>query len=452
MNMKRFYYFLLSSLLSISMGTSYAQCGISTTGTVQTLTISGGTGSSQVALVHNPIKNVYYAIDGNRIRTHSGVNGAVLSSYYFSTTMRGLWWNPGTSQLEGNAYGNSGIYQFTVGASNGYVSGGTVLFSGSHQPNYQSQGAFDDANNEMLFFNGSSIYRYSRLTGVQIGTISISNMPASYGLTNYNIVYTGCVGKEIGLYDRINRKLLFINKATGSYVGASQLPTSAGTPYNWGVSIANDKLWVLSGTSWNSYEVMSFGLQTSAISGPFCDSSNVSVNFTLNSLSFNAGNVFTAQMSNASGSFSSPTTIGSVASITASTIAAIIPANTPAGSSYRIRVVSSNPVQTGGDNGTNIVVNVPNVNLGPDVSYCPGDTTVLTSPLGVLSYNWSSGGTNQIENVTTAGTYSVTVSNSVCSKSDTILVTALTAPTPTLSDTVTLCSSSTVLDAGTFSS
>ncbi|MFT4753845.1 MAG: hypothetical protein ACI85Q_001394, partial [Salibacteraceae bacterium] len=445
-------YFLLSSLLSISMGTSYAQCGISTTGTVQTLTISGGTGSSQVALVHNPIKNVYYAIDGNRIRTHSGVNGAVLSSYYFSTTMRGLWWNPGTSQLEGNAYGNSGIYQFTVGASNGYVSGGTVLFSGSHQPNYQSQGAFDDANNEMLFFNGSSIYRYSRLTGVQIGTISISNMPASYGLTNYNIVYTGCVGKEIGLYDRINRKLLFINKATGSYVGASQLPTSAGTPYNWGVSIANDKLWVLSGTSWNSYEVMSFGLQTSAISGPFCDSSNVSVNFTLNSLSFNAGNVFTAQMSNASGSFSSPTTIGSVASITASTIAAIIPANTPAGSSYRIRVVSSNPVQTGGDNGTNIVVNVPNVNLGPDVSYCPGDTTVLTSPLGVLSYNWSSGGTNQIENVTTAGTYSVTVSNSVCSKSDTILVTALTAPTPTLSDTVTLCSSSTVLDAGTFSS
>ncbi|MFT4753949.1 MAG: hypothetical protein ACI85Q_001505, partial [Salibacteraceae bacterium] len=49
MNMKRFYYFLLSSLLSISMGTSYAQCGISTTGTVQTLTISGGTGSSQVA-------------------------------------------------------------------------------------------------------------------------------------------------------------------------------------------------------------------------------------------------------------------------------------------------------------------------------------------------------------------------------------------------------------------
>ena len=206
--MKKFYYFLVITMLSLSVNTAFAQCGISTTGSVQTLTVSGGTSSSQIALAHNPVKNVYYTLDGNYIRTHSGINGAVLGSYYFSTTMRGLWWNPGTSQLEGNAYNTGGIIKFTINSTTGHVSAGTVVFAGSHQPYYQSQGTFDDANNEILYFYGSLIYRYSRVTGLQIGTVSISNMPSSYTLTNYNIVYTGCAGKEIGLYDRTNRKHL----------------------------------------------------------------------------------------------------------------------------------------------------------------------------------------------------------------------------------------------------
>ncbi|MGB0390609.1 MAG: T9SS type A sorting domain-containing protein [Salibacteraceae bacterium] len=449
--MKRFYNYVTIVIALLVGNFSYGQCSISTTGTLQTLTVSGGTGSTQYALVYNPVNSVYYTLDGNYIRTHSGINGSVLSSYYYSTTMRGIWWNPATSNLEGNGYNSNGIITFTVNSTTGYVSGGTVLFSGSHQPYYQCQGVLDEANNEILYFYASSIYRYSRVTGNLIGSTAISNMPASYTLTGYNIIYTGCPGKEIGLYDRLNKKLLFINKATGAYVGASQLPTTAGTPYNWGVSFADDKLWVLNGTSWNSYSTISFGLQTSAISGPFCDNSNVSINFTINSLTFNSGNVFTAQLSDANGSFSSPTTLGSVTSTTAATIAGVIPANTPAGGKYRIRVVSSNPVQTGNDNGTNITINVPTVNLGPDQTICPGDTSVLTAPLGVLSYNWSTGGTNQIENVTTAGTYSVTVSNSVCSKSDTITVSTLPAPTPSLSDTTTVCGSSTVLNPGSFS-
>lgn len=57
---------------------------------------------------------------------------------------------------------------------------------------------------------------------------------------------------------------------------------------------------------------------------------------------FNAGNVFTAQLSNSVGSFASPTTIGSLSSTTSGIISATIP-GLGQSTGYRIRVISSNP-------------------------------------------------------------------------------------------------------------
>lgn len=82
----------------------------------------------------------------------------------------------------------------------------------------------------------------------------------------------------------------------------------------------------------------------------------VSISFTATG-TFNAGNIFTAQLSNASGSFVAPVAIGTLASSISGTINAIIPLITPAGTGYRIRVVSSDPVVTGSDNGQNISIN-----------------------------------------------------------------------------------------------
>lgn len=63
--------------------------------------------------------------------------------------------------------------------------------------------------------------------------------------------------------------------------------------------------------------------------------------------SYTPGNVFTAQLSDANGSFASPVSVGSVTSTTSGTITATIPAGTPAGSGYRVRVVASTPPTTG---------------------------------------------------------------------------------------------------------
>lgn len=101
-------------------------------------------------------------------------------------------------------------------------------------------------------------------------------------------------------------------------------------------------------------------ITTSAISGsPFCVgntvTASVSVPFTVTG-TFNSGNVFTAQLSNASGSFASPTNIGTLTQTTAGTISATIPASIAAGTGYRIRVIGSNPSTTGADNGTNLTI------------------------------------------------------------------------------------------------
>lgn len=100
------------------------------------------------------------------------------------------------------------------------------------------------------------------------------------------------------------------------------------------------------------------GITTGSIVGTVCVGSPLSVPFAVNG-SINTGNVFTAQLSNAAGSFASPVDIGSVSGTTSGTINATIPGGTALGTGYRIRVVSSDPMIEGDDNGADIEVTAP---------------------------------------------------------------------------------------------
>jgi M6 family metalloprotease-like protein len=102
---------------------------------------------------------------------------------------------------------------------------------------------------------------------------------------------------------------------------------------------------------------VSAAITTGAISGsPFCAGGSVSVPFTLSG-SYTSGNVFTAQLSNASGNFTTPVNIGTLAGTFAGTINATIPTSSLSGLGYRIRVVSSTPAITGVANSVNLTVN-----------------------------------------------------------------------------------------------
>ncbi len=77
--------------------------------------------------------------------------------------------------------------------------------------------------------------------------------------------------------------------------------------------------------------------------GDSCQSEIFTLAYTV-PCTFPAGNVFTAQLSNASGSFASPVAIGSVTATGGGNITCTIPAGTPAGTGYLIEVVSSSTV------------------------------------------------------------------------------------------------------------
>jgi len=140
----------------------------------------------------------------------------------------------------------------------------------------------------------------------------------------------------------------------------------------------------------------------------YCQGATVSIQFTANAAA-NAGNVFKAVLSNAAGSFASPDTIGTLTSTSAGTINGIIPSGTPAGSGYRIRVVSSAPVVTGSDNGANITVNaLPSSIITGNNSVCSGSSTQWCAPVS-SAYNWNTTAATQCINVSAAGTYTVTV-------------------------------------------
>lgn len=98
-------------------------------------------------------------------------------------------------------------------------------------------------------------------------------------------------------------------------------------------------------------------ITTQSITSPLCPGSNITVSYTASG-TFQAGNLFKAQLSDATGSFANPIEIGSVAATTSGSIACVLPA-TASGTAYRIRVISTLPAVTGTDNGANLTITCP---------------------------------------------------------------------------------------------
>lgn len=149
--------------------------------------------------------------------------------------------------------------------------------------------------------------------------------------------------------------------------------------------------------------------------------------------SFNSGNTFTVQLSNATGSFASPTTIGTRTDTTGDTIICVIPTNIVTGNEYRIRIVASSPSRTSLDNYIDISIYNPvpitATNNGP---LCEGDTLMLfATPAQTQSgvtYSWTGPNNDTVQNpiitnavVSDSGVYIVSAKFGACITKDTTL-------------------------------
>lgn len=125
------------------------------------------------------------------------------------------------------------------------------------------------------------------------------------------------------------------------------------------------------------------------ITNSYCENANLNVPYTITG-TYAIGNTFTAQLSNAAGSFASPTTIGSLVSTASGSISCVIPSGTPSGTGYQIRIVSSTPSVTSDTIGPIFITNVNATATGP-TTVCAGATVNLSSS-GGTNYNWSGPG------------------------------------------------------------
>jgi hypothetical protein len=174
---------------------------------------------------------------------------------------------------------------------------------------------------------------------------------------------------------------------------------------------------------------------------------------------FQAANVFTVQLSDSTGSFASPVNIGNFTSRISGNIAVTIPANTPAGNGYRIRVVSSSPAITGGDNGFDIQIEnaaIASIAAAGPTTFCAGNDVTLqaqTTDPGYV-YQWQlngsslTGATADSYSASASGNYTLAVSNScgtVTSNTINVLVNPLPVASITASGALTFCAGDSVL-------
>lgn len=90
-----------------------------------------------------------------------------------------------------------------------------------------------------------------------------------------------------------------------------------------------------------------------------CTENTILIPFTVAGGVFDAGNFFTAQLSDATGSFASPVDIGTLISTSNGTIVGTIPAGTPLGTNYRIRIVASSPAAISTNISAALVITIP---------------------------------------------------------------------------------------------
>lgn len=155
------------------------------------------------------------------------------------------------------------------------------------------------------------------------------------------------------------------------------------------------------------------------VPGPLCHGAITYAHF-LKNATYNSGNGFIVQLSDSTGKFTNPLTIGSGFNNTAGfdSIELLIPNNIPYSNNYYVRIVASDMLDTSNVFGPVVIQQpeVPVVSAGGPTAICPGETVILTSSPSA-SYLWNSGDTTQSIIADSTMNYIVTTSRYNCSAS-----------------------------------
>lgn len=223
-----------------------------------------GSGTRGAAVAWNPVSKLYYAAYGGNASFPMAVfnaQGKRISNDDLETMvdLRSIWYNPITKNIEGNGYYDAGWVFFLLDR-NGIPFEKNEIFEGQHQPNEQSQGAFDYTTNSVYFFDGyGSVMIYDRATGEEVKSIELTydGNVADFSDFGSGIIYTNRSGAELGLLNRTTMEVDFFNKNTGAFSNRVALPSDTHIADFLSFSYANGYIWILDDytRSWNGFKL-----------------------------------------------------------------------------------------------------------------------------------------------------------------------------------------------------
>lgn len=115
------------------------------------------------------------------------------------------------------------------------------------------------------------------------------------------------------------------------------------------------------------------------VGNPFCPGASIDIPYIISGGVANSTNIFTAQLSDSSGSFVSPRVLGTLTADSTDTIHGTIPSNAIPGTHYKIRIISSSPFLISDTTSFDIeILNLPQVNKISNDTICYTDTYHVT--------------------------------------------------------------------------
>lgn len=311
---------------------------------------------------------------------------------------------------------NNPIIDTNPNTSNPYTSGQAVSsditvsgigrgtgISGTNANNrYNAQGwnssSFDNTDFFYFTLTPNAGCNVNLLSFVYIGQTSGSG-PTSFAFRSSIDGFTANIGTPTSTGATISLSALDFQNISGSITFRL---------YAWGASAPGGTFSVnnfeFNGTvNCSSNTITTGSVSTSPFNVNCSNGASGSVAFTSDG-TFTTGNIYTAQLSDATGSFASPVSIGSITSTANSgSISFTIPPGTPTGTGYRIRIVSTTPSVVGSLSSTFTVT----LSGGPCVSTPPHVTSLIFD-------GCNTGGCNEGESeivFATTGSYSVNVTS-----------------------------------------
>lgn len=158
----------------------------------------------------------------------------------------------------------------------------------------------------------------------------------------------------------------------GLAIGANRFSSSSAFPYWFNGAIDDLRLYnrPLSATEISQYCGQTFDTSVNIITvakDTLCIGDSISIQYGITG-AFSSNNIFTLQLSDASGSFNNAINLKSLSTNSAGIITHTLPQNIQSGNGYKVRVIASNPVKT--SNAVPIII-LPTLTPSATISHTP---------------------------------------------------------------------------------